>query len=125
MISRLICVAAIAGLAAGCGSSSNSSTANPVSPSPGTSGGTSVSMVAGASLLTSTAYSPASLTIAHGSSVTFTNNDNTSHTATAAGSFDTGLIAPGSSQTVTLQTAGTITYRCTVHPGMVGTIVVQ
>jgi len=26
---------------------------------------------------------------------------------------------------VTLQTAGTITYFCTIHPGMVGSIVVQ
>jgi plastocyanin len=26
---------------------------------------------------------------------------------------------------VTLQNAGSITYHCTIHPGMVGTLVVQ
>ena len=124
MISRWIYMAAFAGLAVGCSSSSNSS-ATPASPSPPSSGGTPVSIVAGASVLTSTAYSPASLTITHGGSVTFTNNDSTSHTATASGTFDTGLIAPGGSKTVTLQTAGSVTYRCTIHPGMVGTIIVQ
>jgi plastocyanin len=26
---------------------------------------------------------------------------------------------------VTLQNAGSITYHCTIHPGMVGTLIVQ
>jgi plastocyanin len=113
-----------AALAVGCGSSNSSST--PASPSTTTTvAGPSVSMVAGASLLTSTAYSPGSLTVARGSSVTFVNNDNTSHTATASGSFDTGLISPGGSKSVTLSTAGTVTYRCTIHPGMTGVLIVQ
>ena len=120
---RLLFFSLAAALAAGCGSSNSSST--PASPSTPTVTGPSVSIVAGASLLTSTAYSPGSLTVARGSSVTFVNNDNTSHTATASGQFDTGLINPGSSKTVTLSSAGTVTYRCTIHPNMLGTIVVQ
>ena len=113
-----------AALAVGCGSSNSSNT--PASPSSTTTvTGPSVSIVAGASLLTSTAYSPGSLTVARGSSVTFVNNDNTSHTATASGTFDTGLISPGSSKSVTLSNAGTVTYRCTIHPGMTGVLIVQ
>ena len=123
---RFVFFSAVAALAIGCGSSSNnsSSPASPSSTTPTTVAG-SISMVAGASLLTNTAYSPASMTVAKGSSVTFVNNDNTSHTATAAGSFDTGLISPGSSKTVTLSTSGTMTYHCTVHPGMTGVLIVQ
>ncbi|HXD74308.1 MAG TPA: plastocyanin/azurin family copper-binding protein [Vicinamibacterales bacterium] len=116
-------VSLAAAFAVGCGSSNSSTPASPT-PTP-TVTGPSVSMVAGASLLTSTAYSPGSLTVARGSSVTFVNNDNTSHTATASGQFDTGLINPGSSKTVTLSTAGTVTYHCTIHPGMTGTLIVQ
>lgn len=48
------------------------------------------------------------------------------HTATAsAGSFDTGFLAPGaSSAPITMATAGAFPCLCTLHPGMVGTLVV-
>lgn len=72
------------------------------------------------------AFAPGSLTVAKGTVVTFTNNDNTSHTATADdGSFDTGTIAAGASATITFKTAGTFAYHCTFHSGMTGTIVVN
>ena len=37
----------------------------------------------------------------------------------------TGNIASGSTYKQTFNTAGTIQYRCTIHPGMTGTIVVK
>jgi plastocyanin len=45
---------------------------------------TAVSVVRGASTLTSTAYAPNPVTIPVGGTVTWTNNDATTHTATAS-----------------------------------------
>lgn len=72
------------------------------------------------------AFGPETLEITAGTTVTFTNNDSASHTATADdGSFDTGAIAQGESATVTFDTPGTYTYVCSFHPAMTGTIVVS
>ncbi len=72
------------------------------------------------------AFSPARLTIKAGDSVTWTNQDSVGHSATADdGSFDTGILAQGSSGTITFSKAGTFTYHCKVHPMMHGTIIVQ
>ena len=85
-----------------------------------------VSIVRGASTLTSTAYSPSPVTVPVGARITWTNNDTTTHDSTSVDrTFSTGSIAPGASASVTLQTAGHITYYCTIHPGMTGTIDVQ
>ena len=44
----------------------------------------------------------------------------------SAGGFDGGDTAPGGmSNAVTLTAAGTMRYHCAIHPGMVGSIVVQ
>jgi plastocyanin len=44
------------------------------------------------------------------------------HTATGSG-FDTGIISPGTtSAPITFSTAGTVPYRCTIHPTMVATL---
>lgn len=83
-------------------------------------------MVRGAASLTTTAFAPSPVTVAVGTRVTWVNNDVTTHDATADNhAFATGSIAPGASASVTLQSAGSITYVCTIHPGMTGTINVQ
>ena len=56
-----------------------------------------------------------------GSTLTWVNNDSTTHTATG-GAFNTGNVNPGGNASVTFPTAGTFTYHCTIHPNMVGTI---
>jgi plastocyanin len=71
------------------------------------------------------AFSPAALTIEAGTTVTWTNQDSATHTATADdGSFDTGDIAQGASASVTFDTPGTFTYHCSIHPNMVASITV-
>jgi plastocyanin len=95
----------------------------PTTPSTG-GGGTPVSIVAGASLLTSTAYAPSPVTIPAGGSVTWTNNDNTAHT-TVGSTWSSVTIAPGAQYTTSFSTAGTYAYRCSLHPGMTGTVIVQ
>ena len=70
-------------------------------------------------------FSPASVTVVVGDTVTWTNADAQSHTATAdGGAFDTGTIGGNSSKAVTLTTAGTFAYHCTIHPAMTATLVV-
>src|SRR5262245_45402399 len=116
---RIAIVAGCIGLAIGCGSSS------PSTPS-GNNTGTPVSIVANSSTLTTTAYSPNPVTISVGGTITWTNNDSTTHTATANdASFDSGSIAPGRTFSGTFWTAGSFAYKCTLHPGMVGTITVR
>lgn len=71
------------------------------------------------------AFTPSSVAVNVGGTVTWTNNDGgVSHSATAnAGSFDTGVFASGS-RTVSLARAGTFGYHCSVHPFMQGTVTV-
>lgn len=70
-------------------------------------------------------FTPGSLTIHVGDTVTWTNNGPSEHTATANNhSFDTGLLKKGQSASHTFSQAGTFAYICTIHPFMHGTIVV-
>jgi plastocyanin len=73
------------------------------------------------------AFKPADVTVAKGTTVEFTNEDSTSHTATSSssGAFDTGTIKPGKTGSITLDEAGTFTYFCSFHPFMKGTITVE
>jgi plastocyanin/uncharacterized membrane protein len=64
-------------------------------------------------------FQPAELTVHPGETLEFKNEDIFAHTVTADdGSFDSGLIQPGSSWKMTVQKAGTIAYHCTPHPNM-------
>lgn len=83
-------------------------------------------------------YTPSSVTIAKGGSVTWINNGPSIHTVVSdstAGSttFNSGQIIAGNSATgaaagtftVTFPTAGTYAYHCAIHPYMKGTVVVR
>jgi len=72
-------------------------------------------------------YSPNPTTMRVGQTVAWKNSDTTAHDATQdASHFGTGTINAGAtSAPLTMSTAGTFTYHCTIHPGMVGTLVVQ
>ncbi len=72
------------------------------------------------------AFAPASLDIAIGTSVTWTNEDGTQHTVTAGdGAFDSGSLAQGKSFSHTFDTAGTFDYLCSFHPRMTATVTVE
>jgi len=70
------------------------------------------------------AFSPASVTVNVGDSVTWSNGGEEPHTATGSG-FDTGAVAPGASASATFSTAGSFSYICEIHPFMKGTVVVD
>jgi len=77
---------------------------------------TSVSIVNGS-------YSPSDVTVAPGTTVTWTNNGTVAHTVTADdGSFGSPMLNPGDSYSHTFSTAGTFRYYCIPHggPGGVG-----
>jgi len=123
MSKRLIMIAAALLFAAGCGQSSTYTP--PTMPSP-TTGGSTVSIVAGSQTLTTNAYNPNPITISAGMTVTWKNNDNTSHTSTSSSAaWDSGVMAPGATFSHTFPSAGTFAYHCSLHPNMVGTVTVQ
>ena len=72
-------------------------------------------------------YSPDVINVVIGvnNTVTWTNNDQVTHTVTADdGSFDSGLLEPGQMFVYTFTTAGTYEYHCQIHPWMNGTVIV-
>ena len=71
------------------------------------------------------AYTPGSLSVKAGATVTWTNSDTTIHTVTADdGSFNSGNIAVGATYSKVFSSAGAFSYHCALHPEMTGKIVV-
>ena len=74
----------------------------------------------------SEAFSPASLTVAAGTEVTWTNADGVDHTVTADDdSFDSAALSGGDTFSFTMADPGTYSYFCAIHPSMTGEIVVE
>jgi plastocyanin len=68
-------------------------------------------------------FSPTSVSIAVGDTVTWRNTGQAPHNATADdGSFNTPTLNNGQSASHTFNQAGTFSYICTIHPNMKGTI---
>lgn len=71
-------------------------------------------------------FTPDTVTVNEGDTITWTNDGPTVHTATAEdGSFDTGILRKGESGSATFTQAGTVNYLCQPHPNMQGKVVVQ
>ncbi|MFF7164439.1 plastocyanin/azurin family copper-binding protein [Streptomyces sp. NPDC008086] len=74
------------------------------------------------------AFSPATLTVTAGSTVTWTNQDTAPHdvkTTSGPAAFHSAMLNKGGSWSFTFTTPGTYAYYCTVHPNMTARIVVQ
>lgn len=69
-------------------------------------------------------FSPSSLTVTVGDTVTWTNVDDSPHTVTASGAFDSGNLDAGQSFSFTFTEAGTFGYVCNYHDEMTATITV-
>jgi plastocyanin len=62
-------------------------------------------------------FAPKALLVTAGTTVTWTNDDASTHTATGDdGEFDTKSLSPGDSGELTFEEAGTFTYHCEIHP---------
>ncbi len=71
-------------------------------------------------------FNPPTLTIKTGTKVTWVNNDSTSHTVTSDSGnlLNSSAISPGQSFSFTFTDPGTISYHCSIHTIMKGSIVV-
>jgi plastocyanin len=73
------------------------------------------------------AFNPSTLIIKVGTRVTWTNNDNVSHTITSDSGnlLKSPTLTPGQSFSFTFTKAGSENYHCSIHPSMTGQIAVQ
>ena len=121
-LSAIILASLAVGLAA-CGSSGYGGMTSPTPPTNPTPSPQTATIAA----LPTLAFSPSSITIAPGGSVTFAFGS-VGHTV----HFDSGTNPPANIAGVnanvsiarTFGTAGTYAFHCTIHPGMTGTITV-
>ena len=71
-------------------------------------------------------FAPTSLTVAAGSTVTWTNRDDEPHTIVSEGGlFRSAALDTNESFSFRFEKPGTYRYTCSIHPRMVGTIVVR
>jgi len=71
-------------------------------------------------------FSPMTLTVAAGSTVTWTNHDDIPHTVRAVdGSFHSKAMDTDDSYSFTFAKPGVYSYFCSVHPKMVGKVIVK
>jgi plastocyanin len=116
----LLFAAATVLAASACGSSSSTSPTSPTTPA----ADVTVQIVGDNGI---NSYNPNPTTMKVGQSVAWHNADTIAHDSTQdAGKFGTGTLNAGATSTpITMSTAGTFTYHCTIHPGMVGSVIVQ
>jgi plastocyanin len=115
----LLLIAALAVVLTGCSSPAASSGGSSGSTPPATTGGATAAVT-----LQNFAFSPSTVQVSVGGSVTWTNNDSVTHTVTGDG-FDSGQLAPGKSFSKTFAAAGTFNYHCSIHPSMTGVVTVK
>ena len=72
------------------------------------------------------AFSPATITVAAGTTITWTNKDAATHTVTSnSGIFDSGSLGTDATYSHTFATAGTFPYHCKIHTSMTASVVVN
>jgi plastocyanin len=124
-LALLVCAAL-----AGCGSSSNKkdsgSSPKPASTAADTGGGGSTGKAATADIKDFT-FTPETVTVAAGGTVTWTNKDSANHNVQFDDKSVKGIanLRQDQSGKVTFAKAGSFSYVCTYHAGMKGTVTVQ
>lgn len=130
LAATLCALLALGLLAVGCGGSDNGGGGNDSAktteqPKAGGSGGTAAKTAS--VTMKDIQFNPKTVSVTAGGTVKWTNDDSVGHDVTAS-SFKSGAaggITGGSSFSHKFAKAGTFTYRCTVHPGMEGTVTVK
>ena len=71
-------------------------------------------------------FSPATITVKKGTTVTWTNQDSTSHTVTSTTgtTLNSNTLKPGDTYQVTFNEVGTFDYHCKIHSSMTGSVLV-
>jgi len=73
-------------------------------------------------------FTPAELTVAVGTTVTWTNQGPAPHTTTSLATpavWDSGPMPRGRTYSFTFKSAGVYKYHCSIHPSMLGTVTVR
>ena len=118
---RIAVTAVLVALITSCGGGNSSST--PTSP---TISAATITIQASARTLGTAAFVPNPVTLSPGGVLTWSNTDSTTHDMVSdAGTYDSGRIAPGGRFDFTFSSKGSFPYHCSIHSGMVGTVVVQ
>ncbi len=148
LLSSIVVAIVAAFILAGCGSAVYGGGGSKPTAAPAATGDTRMGTMAGATAavrktgttvaIQNFAFSPQTLTVKVGATVTWTNADSSPHTVTSAdsmsvnakttGLFDSGSLASGKSFSFTFTRPGTYFYECTIHftmPSMHGKIVVK
>lgn len=124
---HLVVIGCALGALVGCGNGGGSTPSASTGHSVGSAGirlGTPSKHVAATDQLV---FSPATQTLHVGDIVQWANNGTVPHTVTFDNQpnlTDPSTLAPGNTWEVKLDQAGTFPYRCTIHPGMTGKLVV-
>ncbi len=103
---------------AGCGND-NKSTYSSNNPPPENQGNTIN--------ISNFSFSPSSITVAAGDTVSWRNDDNAGHTVTSdtGNELNSPLLSQRQTYTHVFRNAGTYPYHCTVHPAMRASVAVQ
>ncbi|MGW0765361.1 cupredoxin domain-containing protein [Streptomyces sp. NPDC002676] len=93
--------------------------------SPSSTGAPTAPVTGNAVAIKNFAFSPATLKVKVGTTVTWTNQDTDAHTVTSAGSggpLHSAALATHATYSYTFTKPGTYAYLCTIHPFMTGTV---
>ncbi len=110
-----------------CGGTAGSGTTAPgtVAPTTTSSAPTTTTPVATAAVdVSGFAFHPVDLTIAAGTTVTWTNDDSVTHTTTSDTGVWSSSLSAGATAQVVFDTPGVFTYHCAIHSSMTATITV-
>ena len=125
-------VVAAAALLGGCGGSDSDGSGGPAAATPTTAASTPTGPPPDAVTVKQFQFTPPELVVKAGSTVTWTNQDQILHTATAGatpgtadGKFDGPMDGVGQSFSFTFEQPGGYPYFCRRHDSMTGTIVVR
>ena len=116
-------------LALGGNHNNNNGSRPPAGSSPGSGAATANNPAGGTVNIRDMMFTPSQITVQKGGTVTWTNNDTTTHTVVDdlanVGGPHSGNIPTGGTYSFTFTKSGSFQYHCTIHPSMRGTIVVK
>jgi plastocyanin len=122
----LLLLAVLALAAAGCGGGSDDNSNSASTPAPAATTDTGTSATSGGTVtidMKNIAFDPKSVTVKVGQTVKWTNSDDAPHNVTG-GPLKSKTFGKGGSFEFTPKKAETISYVCTIHPGMGGKLTV-
>jgi len=124
LLGVLIIVGLLAVVSCSSSSATTPKTGTPTSPPPGGTTGPDIKPVAVE--IKGFAFSPATVNVSIGTTVTWTNNDSATHTVTSTtGAFESGNMSNGSTFSHTFTAVGDFEYHCSIHTSMVGHVIVK